>query len=107
MKGPFFVRPRGIFHIQIIFREVESFYKGSTKDISDRIKRHNAGYEKATKTGVPWRLVWRTQKKARSEVLKFEMKLKNLSRKKLIDFMLKYEQEVASHDELLFLKQLS
>jgi putative endonuclease len=32
-------------------------YVGSCEDLTDRIRRHNAGESKATKHGVPWVLV--------------------------------------------------
>ena len=32
-------------------------YVGSCKDLSERIRRHNAGDSKATKHGVPWMLI--------------------------------------------------
>ncbi len=32
-------------------------YTGSCEDLDDRLTRHNAGRSKATKSGVPWRLV--------------------------------------------------
>ncbi len=85
----------------------EQFYKGSTQDIEDRLRRHQAGYEKATKSGIPWILLWTDEKPSKSEAQKLEYKLKNLSRKRLIDFMMKYKQGVAGPDELQLLLQLS
>ena len=86
---------------------MDAFYKGQTSDLTDRLNRHNSGYEKATKPGTPWVMIWFTQKDSRSEALKLESKLKNLSRVRLVQFMLKYQDGVASPDELLLLKQLA
>ena len=83
------------------------FYKGQTSDLKDRLNRHNAGYESATEHGRPWVLLWSVEKENRSEAVMLETKLKNLSTKRLISFMLKYESWVSSPDELLLLKQLS
>lgn len=33
-------------------------YKGFTKDVSKRLKEHNAGVTYATKEGGPWKLVY-------------------------------------------------
>ena len=77
---------------------VDSFYKGQTSNIEDRIKRHNAAQEKATKNGIPWNLVWSTRKETRGEALILERKLKNLSRERTIDFITKYKDGVASPD---------
>ena len=88
-------------------KSLDKFYKGSTHDISDRLSRHNGGREKATKSGVPWILIWKTEKSTRSEAQKLEFKLKNLSRARLCSFILKYSDGVAGPDELLFVEQLS
>jgi len=88
-------------------KSIDTFYKGSTSDITERVKRHNSGSEKYTTKGSPWILLWFTEKNTRSEAYKLEMKLKNLSRKRTIDFILKYKEGVAGTDELLFVKQLS
>lgn len=87
--------------------QIDRFYKGQTRDIVERIDRHNNRREKATSDGVPWTLVWNTQKETRSEAVILEKKLKNLSRTRLIRFMLKYRESVVGPDELLLLQQLS
>jgi putative endonuclease len=86
---------------------LKQFYKGQTSDLDDRVKRHNAGYESATQSGCPWLLLWHTAKENRSQAIILEAKLKNLSRERLIAFMLKYPSPASSPDELLLLKQLS
>ncbi|WP_394706454.1 GIY-YIG nuclease family protein [Draconibacterium orientale] len=69
---------------------LDSYYKGQTSCLEDRLFRHNSGYEKATRHGVPWKLVWSTSKPTRGEALMLEKKLKNLSRAKTIEFIKKY-----------------
>ncbi len=88
-------------------KKINSFYKGSTSDIIDRIKRHNAGREKYTNKGAPWILLWYTEKTTKSEAYKLELKLKNLSRKRTLDLILKFKDDIAGSDELLLIKQLS
>jgi putative endonuclease len=73
----------------------------------DRLNRHNSGYEKATQSGVPWMLVWKVEKPTKSEAKLLEHKLKNLSVKRTIEFILKYTDGVPSSDELLLIKKLS
>ena len=41
------------------------------------MKRHNAGYEKFTKKGIPWILKCYVEVETRSEAMKLEKKLKN------------------------------
>lgn len=57
------------------------FYFGSANDLRSRVKQHNNGKVKSTKTHIPWTLIWygafQTQKQARD----FELYLKNGSGK--------------------------
>ena len=94
-------------YVYILYSAViDSFYKGQTNDLESRITRHNQGGEKYTKRGIPWVLVWSTEKASRSDAILLERKLKNLSREKTIAFIKKYRAG-SSPDALLLLKQLS
>ncbi|WP_167608839.1 GIY-YIG nuclease family protein [Maribellus sediminis] len=82
------------FYVYILYSDsADAYYKGQTTDLHDRKHRHNNEYEKATKKGAPWTLIWCTQKQTRSEALLLEKKLKNLSREKTIRFIEKYAEE--------------
>lgn len=82
------------YYVYILYSEkLNKFYKGQTSNIEDRLKRHNAGYEISTKNGAPWKLVWCTQKPTKTDAVKLESKLKNLSRMRLIEFMKKYIED--------------
>ncbi|MFM1915109.1 MAG: hypothetical protein RLZZ531_778 [Bacteroidota bacterium] len=96
------------FHVYILYSEkINSFYKGQTSNLTDRLYRHNHRYEKATKAGVPWELIWTSEKPSRSDALILEKKLKNLSVKRTLEFILKYNLGIPSSDVLLFLQKLS
>ena len=78
------------YTVYIIYSDtLDAFYKGQTQDLENRIMRHNNGWEKATRSGVPWKLVWSTEKPDRSAAVLLEAKLKNLSRKRLVEFIRK------------------
>ncbi|TNE74805.1 MAG: GIY-YIG nuclease family protein [Bacteroidetes bacterium] len=97
-----------MFFVYILFSETtESFYKGSSNNIQERMKRHNAGYEKYTSKGIPWKLVWFTEKPTRSEAIILEKKLKNIGFQRTVEFILKYQHEVPGPDELLIIQKLS
>jgi len=50
--------------------------------------RHNAGYEKFTSRGKPWKLKFHVEVETRSEAMKLERKLKNFkSNKRLNDWI--------------------
>jgi predicted GIY-YIG superfamily endonuclease len=57
------------------------------------------GYEQFTSKGVPWKLIWTTEKEDLSQAIILENKLKNLGRVQIIKFMLKYHQGVAGPDD--------
>jgi putative endonuclease len=97
-----------MFYTYILYsNKLNSFYKGETGNIIDRLDRHNRGYEIATQLGVPWTLVWKVEKSTKSEAKLLERKLKNLSVKRTIEFILKYKECVPSSDELLLVQKLS
>ena len=97
-----------MYYVYILYSEsTGSFYKGQTNNIKVRLHRHNSGFEKATASKRPWTIIWTTEKANRSEAVKLEMKLKNLDRKRLIEFMLKYDNGIWGPDEMLLLEQLS
>ena len=81
-----------MYYVYILQSELnDSYYKGSTDDVERRFFEHNSGKEKSTSRYKPWKLVWFTAKPTRSEALKLEKKLKNItSRIKLEAFMAKY-----------------
>jgi putative endonuclease len=79
------------YFIYILYSEkCDCYYKGQTKNLQDRIERHNKGYEKSTARYRPWKLIWSTAKLTRSEAISLERKLKNLSNERLKEFISKY-----------------
>jgi putative endonuclease len=63
-----------------------------------RFAEHNDGKEESTRRYLPWDLVWYATKPTRSEAVVLEMKLKNLSVKRLIEFIEKYPVPVGGPD---------
>ena len=103
--GLFFIQMYSVYILYSI--STKQFYKGHTKELSSRLMRHNAGYEKFTSTGMPWSLIWHISKPNKGEAYQLELKLKNLTSKRLIEFMLKYKEGIESADELDFIIKLS
>jgi putative endonuclease len=95
------------YFVYILYsKSIDAFYKGQTNDITGRIRRHNLKQEKATQNGVPWILIWYTELATRSETMILEKKIKNLTRKRLIRFMLKYSEGIGGPEELILLKEI-
>ncbi len=80
-----------MFYVYVLFSEGKDiYYKGITRDISDRLVRHNSGHEKYTRAACPWVLRCVIRKETRSEAMILERKLKNMNRSKLEKFIKKY-----------------
>ena len=57
------------------------FYFGSTNNLKGRLKYHNEGRVKSTKSHIPWRLVWYAGFETEKEARDFELYLKTGSGK--------------------------
>ncbi|MFP4556872.1 MAG: GIY-YIG nuclease family protein [Bacteroidales bacterium] len=66
------------------------YYIGQTSDLEIRVKRHNAGRNKSTKSGIPWKVKCWQEFKSRSEAVQMEQHLKRLKKRTaIIDFITK------------------
>lgn len=66
----------------ICSRKIDRYYIGYTDDLEWRLERHNSGWGKYTKRGVPWKLAYTESFKSKSEAIKREREIKrNKSRK--------------------------
>ena len=61
------------------------YYVGSTNNLDARLKRHNEGRSKYTKTGVPWELQYFEEFPDRSSAVKRENDIKRKRRKEHIE----------------------
>ena len=68
----------------------DKYYVGQTESISRRFSQHNKGLSKSTKPYIPWTLALTIPKENRSDAMKLERKLKNLSKTRLKKFIEKY-----------------
>ncbi len=85
------------YYTYILYSEAfDTFYKGQTKNVFERLHRHNSGKEKATARYRPWKLVWFTKKKSRADAMALERKLKNLSKERTKEFIIKYNEDAGS-----------
>jgi len=67
-----------MFYCYILQSSVSGkFYIGSTANPEDRVRRHNSGYSKATKAGIPWILVYCEEFDTRSQAIKRELEIKS------------------------------
>ncbi|MCH7732073.1 MAG: GIY-YIG nuclease family protein [Candidatus Marinimicrobia bacterium] len=67
----------------------DCYYTGHTDDLEYRLKRHNKGMTKSTKSGIPWYFVYSEQFKTRTEAIKREIEIKRWKSRKMIENLIK------------------
>jgi putative endonuclease len=72
-----------------------SYYIGQTKDLEERIVRHNSGHSKSTRARRPWKLVYYEIYENRGETQKREIELKRKKNKRYIEFLIRNGRGVA------------
>ena len=73
----------------ILYSEkADRYYIGSCQDLDDRFKRHNAGYSKSTKAGVPWDLKYTEVFETRSAAIIRESEIKRKKSRKYIEWLI-------------------
>jgi putative endonuclease len=66
-------------------------YVGSSHNVAERIRRHNAGHAKSTKHGIPWQLVHLEAYDTRSDAVRREGYLKTgVGREEVARFLLTF-----------------
>jgi putative endonuclease len=75
-------------------KKLNRFYVGQTCNLNNRKIEHNSGESPYTSTGLPWNLIWATEKETFRAAEELEDKLKNLSRVRKIKFMRKYSEGI-------------
>ena len=61
------------------------YYVGATSNLDNRIKQHNKGKVKSTKSNRPWMLIYAEPCSTLSEALKREKEIKNWKSRKAIE----------------------
>jgi putative endonuclease len=63
----------------------ESYYIGSTRDLDERLQRHNQGRSKYTKAKRPWELVYSEEFRQRASAVRRENEIKSRKKKTFIE----------------------
>ena len=67
----------------------ESYYIGTSRDLTERIERHNQGRSKYTKSKRPWNLVYFEEHADRSDAMKREYAIKRRKSKEYLAKLIK------------------
>ena len=60
----------------IYSQSTDKFYTGYSGDLNTRLERHNDGWSKSTKSGIPWKIVYFESFQSKSEAIKREIEIK-------------------------------
>ena len=75
-----------MYYTYIIYSDSNNqYYVGYTYELKLRLERHNLGWSKSTKSGIPWRLVYHEEYPAKSEAMSREREIKKWKSRKLIE----------------------
>jgi len=67
-----------MFYVYVIeSQKTLDLYKGFTVDVNKRLKEHNKGITKSTKSGMPWKLIYCEVFKNRQDAIERERYLKS------------------------------
>jgi len=50
------------FRLHLHSDKLDKFYTGHTNNLKLRLERHNDGWSRSTKAGIPWKLVYKENK---------------------------------------------
>ena len=78
-----------MFIVYILYsKSLDRYYTGHTANIQDRLLRHNNGRSKATKTGVPWIIVYTEMFNTKSGAYKRELDIKSKKSRSYIETLI-------------------
>ena len=79
----------GNWYTYIIYStKIDKYYIGSTEDLNWRLERHNMGWGKYTKRGIPWKMVYFEKYKTKTEALRREKEIKNKKSRNYIEALI-------------------
>jgi len=79
-----------MWYTYIIYSEkINRYYVGITDNLEWRLERHNAGWRKYTKRGIPWQLVYTEEYQTKTDALKREHDIKKRKSRKYIEELIK------------------
>ena len=77
------------YSVYIIYSDsTDKYYVGYSKDVDLRLERHNLGWSKSTKAGIPWSLVYTESFDSKSEALQRERFIKKQKSRKYIEALI-------------------
>ena len=87
-----------MYHVYIL-RSIKNgrFYTGSTDNIERRFHEHNSGHSKATKSGVPFEIIYTESYNTRTEAYNREMYFKTGVGREELKYILSSRKQLEGH----------
>ena len=77
-----------MWYVYILYSsKIDAYYTGVTRDLDWRIVRHNMGWGRYTKRGIPWELKYYEPYTEKTAALKRERVIKKQSRKYILSLL--------------------
>ncbi|WP_445386651.1 GIY-YIG nuclease family protein [Robiginitalea sp. IMCC44478] len=74
------------YRVYVLYsNKLRSYYAGYTRNLDDRIQRHNSGRSKYTSKGIPWILIKTFECESAIEAVRLEKKIKSRGIKRYLD----------------------
>jgi len=78
------------FYVYIIYSQSrDKYYIGYSRDPSERLDKHNFGATPSTRTGRPWKLVYKEEYSNKHDAIIRESTIKKMKSRKFIESLLK------------------
>lgn len=75
-----------MWYVYILYsRKIDKYYTGYTDNLQWRLERHNDGWGRYTKQGIPWKLVYHETYSIKAEALRREKEIKQKKSRKYIE----------------------
>ena len=75
-----------MFYTYVLYSDSKGkYYVGYTHDLNLRLERHNEGWSRSTKSGIPWKIVYYEEFGTKSEAMKRESEIKKKKSRKYIE----------------------
>ena len=80
-----------MWYTYIIYsKNIDRYYVGYTDDLEWRLERHNQGWGRYTKRGIPWELVYDEKYKTKSEAITREQDIKRKNSRSYIEKLISH-----------------
>ena len=93
-----------IFGIEIMYytyiiysKSRNNYYVGYTQNLKLRLERHNCGWSRSTKSGIPWEIVYEEEFSSKTEAIKREHEIKNRKSRKYLENLINAEGRPVQH----------